>query len=248
MTIRSFLSLTATISIIVLSSTSAIAEPIVQSIPTTQKPNSQLDFNMLLNAFFKADEQATRLALNQNLEIVSSQLGNNLFRAKELGFGTDPKSARIQPKALPFFIFYVGLKNLREFDPGKETSDLLIFTNQLLFPVEIKNKVESSVTIRLLEEHGEMSKTDQPTGWRITRWGRPKLIKQLTEILPPHTQGILVSIPSLNRNFLGYVDDTDLKLVPLASDYLFTKGRPLPAKEAFLKLTPEANNAGDSPR
>jgi hypothetical protein len=250
MTIRSFLSLTAAISIIVLSSTNIIAEQIAPSITTIKKPRGQLDFSTLLNDFFKNDEGATYKALEQNLKIVSLQLGKNLSRAQELGFGTDPTSAEIPPKALPFFIFHVGLNDLRNFDPGKEPSDLLMFTNQLLFPVKIKgkDKVASSVTVRLLEEHEKMNQKDQETGWRITRWGRPKLINQLTEILPPDKLGILVAIPSLNRKFFGYVDDTELKLVPLVSDYLFTKGIALPAKEAFLKLVPEAKNAGNSPR
>ncbi len=250
MTIRSFLSLTTTISILVLSSSSAIAEQI-DSLATIKKPNSQLDFSKLLNDFFKGDESATRLALKEGLRIVSSQLGDKdkLSRAQELGFGTDPTSAEIPSKALPFFIYHVGLKDLRNFDSGKETSDLLMFTNQLLFPVHTKDKDNaSSVTVRLLGEHEEMNQKDQETGWRITRWGRPKLINQLTEILPRNTQGILVTIPSLNRKFLGYVADTDLKLVPLVSDYLFTKGIPLPAKEVFLKLVLEAKSVDDRPR
>ena len=65
---------------------------------------------------------------------------------------------------------------------------------------------------------------------------------------PPNSLAILVSIPSLNRNFLGYEDATDIKLVPLRSDRLFKKGEALSANEVFLRLVPEAMSVDDRPR
>jgi hypothetical protein len=245
MTIRSFLSLTAAISILVLGSAPASADQTAHPTLTLAKPNGQSDFSIRLNDFFTDSDRA---ALQDNLTAVSSQLSNNLLRAQELGFGTDPKSARIPPKPLPFLLFHVGLKELQNFDPGKETSDLLIFTNQLLFPVEIKGKVTSSVTVRFLGKQDKADRSDKETGWRITRWGRPKLIHQLTEILPPDTQGFLVSIPSLNRKFLAYVKDADLKLVPVAPRPPFKETAAVSAKKVFLDLVPEANTVDGSPR
>ncbi len=251
MTIRLFLFLATSISILALPCTNVVAKPIDQPTQTIKQPTGQLDFSNFLNAFFNNNVPATRQILDLKLEEVTSQLGNNLSRAEELGFGTNPKEATVPNNTLPFLIFHVGLNDLRNFDPSKEASDLLIFTNQLLFPVEIKNKVASSVTVRLFETHNKSNQKDQATGWQISRWGLPKLIGHLDRLmkkLPPETLGILVSIPSLNYNFLGYVEDADLKLVRLAPDQSSKEIAPLPAKKVFLDLVQEAKSVDGSPR
>lgn len=251
MTVRSFLCLTTAISILALACTNVFAAQIDQYIPPNKTPKGQLDFTNLLNVFFKDDELATRQVLDQRLATVSSQLETNLLRAQELGFGTNPKEVKIPHNAIPFLMFHVGLNDLCNFGPDKEASDLLMFTNQLLFPVEIRNKVSSSVTVRLPGANKGLTQQDQETDWSITRWGLPKLIRQLDELakgLPPETLRILVSIPSLNRSFLGYLDGANLKLVPLGLDHLTEAQKPLSAKEVFLGLVQEAKHVNGNPR
>lgn len=171
---------------------------------------------------------------------------------RELGFEPDKeidmqKAEEFLKRAFP--IFEVSLNDLRDFAPGKEANKLLSDTCQLLIPIEVDKEVRTSVTIRFIPgTQGEGDKKENGVGWRLTRWGLPKLIGQLTEKLPPKTRGILVSIPALNRNFLGYKDETDIKLVPLVPDRLFEKGTPLSAKEVFLRLVPEAESVDDGPR
>lgn len=174
--------------------------------------------------------------------------------AQELGFTTGTEGARLRQDAFP--IYEVGLKDLRDFTPEKGANNLLTDTHQLLFPVEVKSEVKSSVTVRSTTNQTQgIGQTDRTKEWRPTRWGLPKLIvhltteqKRLNERLPGLKGFRLVSIPSLNRNFLGYEDNADLKLVPLVSDHLFTAGKPLSTREVFLSLIPEAKSVDGSPR
>ncbi|HMS82250.1 MAG TPA: hypothetical protein PKD12_01195 [Nitrospira sp.] len=245
MTTRAVLSLAAAISLFVLSGTTAIADQTAPPTVTIKKPHGEFDFMRLPNDFFTDGTQAL---LQDNFKAVSSQFSSNLPRAQELGFGTDPTSARIPPRALPFLLFHVGLKDLQDFSPSKEISDLLTFTNQVLLPVEVDGKITSSVTFRFLGNQVKTGQRDKETGWRVTRWGRPKLIRQLTERLPPGTLGILVSIPALNRTFGGYVEGADLKLVPLVSPHPANDKTPVSAKEVLLGLVHEAKSVDGSPR
>ncbi len=174
--------------------------------------------------------------------------------AQELGFTTGTEGAMLRQDAFP--IYEVSLKDLRAFTPEKEVNALLTDTHQLLFPIEVKNEVKSSVTVRPVANRREkIGQTDQKKEWHPARWGLPKLIKQLTteqkrlnEKLPGLKGFRLVSIPALNRNFLGYEDNADLKLVPLASDRPFTAGKSLSIREVFLSLIHEAKSVSGSPR
>lgn len=170
--------------------------------------------------------------------------------AKELGFDTGIKDAKV--RKTPFPMFEVGLNDLRNFALGKEVNNLLSFTHQLLFPVEVDNQVKSSVTIRFVHDTpGETEQKEKETGWRLTRWGLPNLIRQLTkehDRLKTQKPGFLVSIPALNRTFLGYEDNTVIKLIPLTNDYLFKAGKSYLAQDVFEWLSAEAESVDDSPR
>ncbi len=155
-----------------------------------------------------------------------------------------------------FRIFHVSLRDLRDFVPSKTAQNLLVDTHQLLFPIKINGKDKLSVTVRsVLHRENRPEHQAQMKEWRPTRWGLPNLTSQLTaeqkhinDKIPNSKNFRLVSIPSLNRNFLGYEDDTGIKLVPLVSDGLFKEGTPLSANEVFLRLVPEAKGVDDSPR
>ena len=105
------------------------AAQIDQSLPSTNKADSR--FKLKLNTLFKNGKVVTQQDTQDNLNIVWSLFGGNLSRAQELGFGTDPTAAK--PSLTPFPIFHVSLKDLRDFTPGKEAFELLVFTNKLLF-------------------------------------------------------------------------------------------------------------------
>ncbi|CUS37105.1 exported hypothetical protein [Candidatus Nitrospira nitrosa] len=175
--------------------------------------------------------------------------------AQELGFTTGTAGAKLRQDAFP--IYEVRLEDIQNFTPNKDAKKLLVRTPQLLFPIEVQNEVRSSITVRstINQPRGIEQTADQETRWRPTRWGLPKLIARLTTERKRLDDKIsrlkgfrLVSIPALNRNFLGYEDNADLKLVPLVSDHLFTAGKPLSTREVFLSLIPEAKSVDGSPR
>jgi hypothetical protein len=213
-------------------------------------------------------EGAQRVSLEKGLQIISQLLikipkeGNReMFEkhAQQLGFKLDDqidisRAAEFLRNAFP--IFEVSLKNLRDFAAGKDVNSLLFDTCQRLIPIQVDKEVKSSVTIRLVPgTQGEVGQKEKEAGWRPTRWGLPRLTDQLTrtqkrlQAKNPGLQGFrLVSIPSLNRNFLGYEEDTDLKFVPLVPDRLFKNEEPLSANEVFLSLSQEAQKVDDLPR
>lgn len=153
-------------------------------------------------------------------------------------------------------IFHVDLKELQKFARGQIATSLLVDTHQLLFSVKINKDDKLSVMVRSVPIGKKTPESHtQGTHWRPTRWGLPNLTRQLAteqkrikEQNPALKDFSLISIPSLNRNFLGYDGDTGLQLVPLVSDQLFEKGKPLSADKAFLILSQEAKSVDGSPR
>ncbi len=154
-------------------------------------------------------------------------------------------------------IFHVSLRDLRDFAPGQTERNLLIDTQQLLFPVKIGNDERFSVTVRAITSHtkGTAEHQAQRISWRPTKWGLPNLTRRLRsqqKCVNDSSSNIkefsLVSIPSLNRNFLGYEDNGEIKLISLVSDQGCEPGKPLSANKVFLDLVQEAKGVGDSPR
>lgn len=193
--------------------------------------------------------------------------------ALELGFKPGYKVPNIEKikefveKVFP--IFEVTLNDLRNYAPGKDVSDLLSDTCQLLIPIEVEShkevssdnevKASTSITIRFIpdaqgkEGQKEVQK-ENAVGWRLTRWGLPKLVRQLTDQRQQKqkTPGVkdfrLVSVPSLNRHYLGYKENNVVKLVPLFKNDHFIVGEPYLAQEVVGSLSKEANTMGNSPR
>lgn len=210
-------------------------------------------------------QQSPQNAATKGLEIVVKRLKpigidelnrEKIQHAQELGFTTGTEGASLG-KDDAFPIYEVSLKDLRSFTADKEVNSVLVDTHQILFPIEVKGVVSSSVTVRSTIKRMERTgQVDQGEFWQPTRWGLPKLIVQLTiakkDRLNENGSGLsgfrLVSIPALNRNFLGYKDATGIKLVPLAADQLLEARKPWSAREIFLSLAPEAKRVDGSPR
>ena len=206
-------------------------------------------------------QQSPQNAATKGLEIVVKRLKpigidelniEKIQHAQDLGFTTGTESASLGKDEFP--IYEVSLRDLRSFTADKEVNNLLVDTHQILFPIEVKGVVSSSVTVRsAIKRTDGIEQVDQGELWRPTRWGLSKLIAQLTiakkDRLNENGSELrdfwLVSIPALNRNFLGYKDATGIKLVPLVPDKSL---EPLPAKQALLDLVPEAKSVDGSPR
>lgn len=175
----------------------------------------------------------------------------NVKHAQELGFEPDDTINRAEPLLADAFpIFEVNLNDLRDFAPGKEVKNLLLYTHQLLIPIRVDNTVRSSLTIRFVPDaQGEVEQKGKGASWRLTRWGLPILIRQLTDAqrkLTTQKPGFLLSFQALNRNFFGYEENAVIRLVPLAKDHHFTVGEPYLAQDVFKWLSEEAMSVDDS--
>lgn len=200
-------------------------------------------------------EDALR-AIPSGLAILKEILKADKRHAQELGFLIDKgttedilKDIIMGSKLHAYPVFEIRLNDLRAFSPGSDVEQLLFYTNQLLLSIGADKGTQTSLTIRFL--HNEQDGTEQKPGtitWRPTRWGRPNLIDHLTKAQHNRPLGFLVSIPSLNKNFLGYKDETVIKLVPLAKDHLLTEGQSYLAEDVFTWLSVEAKSVDNSPR
>lgn len=153
-------------------------------------------------------------------------------------------------------VFHVRLKDLRDFAPGQGERNLLIDTQQLLFPVKIGNDNKFSIAVQSVPRKNEpLDHQARAISWRPTKWGLPNLTRRLStqqnclrDRRPDAKEYSLVSIPALNRKFLAYEDHGGVKLIPLVSGEKCATGEPLSANKVFLDLVQEAKSVGDSPR
>lgn len=238
-------------------------------------PNSQLDPERYKESFKIAETVLSRLSQKLNLQgndDAQAAVDNGLYILWQL-LKDDPeqaptlfeswlsktkqndgevwiiKAASTWLKSA-FPVFHIHLDALKNFQPDDNAGDLLVFTNRLLLPISLEdNQVQTSITIRLTQNERDKSEVT----WRPTRWGQKNLTRLLAEAqkhLPQTKQsGFLVSVPALNRNFLGYLDNTAIKLVPLTTDQLFKQSEPVSVKDALGKLSEEAMNVdGRRPR
>jgi hypothetical protein len=221
------------------------------SVIATREP-AQIDQSLDQLAPLDAAAKGLRIVVKRLEPIGINELDAEKIRhARELGFKNGTEGASLGKDAFP--IYEVSLRDLRSFTADKDVNNLLVDTHQILFPIEVNGEVSASVTVRSAIKRTEgTEQVDQEELWRPTRWGLYNLITQLTterKRLNNDTAGLkdfrLVSIPALNRNFLGYEDGTDIKLVSLVPQKHL---EPFPAKQVFLDLVPEAKSVDGRPR
>lgn len=207
-----------------------------------------------------------RTAVDRGFQILLQLLKDKPEQAPELGFplkqelkiedleGLIMEAKKALINAFP--VFEIHLDALQSYSPGANTEHLLVFTNQLLLPISAETqRARSSLTIRLtLNKQDKVENSYPEITWIPTRWGQKNLIRTLTEEqnVAPATRkpGFLVSIPSLNRNFLGYKENKTVKFVPLADDQLLNlkKGESLLAEKVLEKIAEEARSVDERPR
>lgn len=198
----------------------------------------------------KSKDDAQGIANDGLRTILPHLLAGDAKHAQQLGFEMDVIDQDIELLPNVFPIYEVGLNQLHAFTPNINPKALLTYSNQLLLPIGTNKRALSSVTVRFISSGvNEINQPVKNEGWRPARWGRPNLIRRLMkEQKQLKTQGFLVSIPSLNRNFLGYEDDNVIKLIPLAKDYLFEAGESYLASDVFKQISAEAMGVDGSPR
>jgi len=206
------------------------------------------------------NREGAQRAIARGFDILQELLKPDKTHAQELGFLIDKGTIEdiVQDiikggKLRAYPVFEIQLDDLRTFSPGSDVNQLLVYTSQILLSIGTKKQAQTSLTIRFTDNEQDGTEPKQGTlTWRPTRWGRSNLIHQLTEAQnQPATQnkpGFLVSIPSLNKNFLGYKDKTVIKLIPLVKDHLLKEGEPYLAEDVFTWLSAEAKSMDGSPR
>ncbi|MDR4465872.1 MAG: hypothetical protein MRJ66_16570 [Nitrospira sp.] len=192
------------------------------------------------------DKAGATQAITAGLKLLPEILKDPV-QAQKLGFSATPGPKNIEDEGFP--IIEIRRDDLRHFYPGANVSGLLIYTNQVILPVD-----QASLTIRFsIEKKDKPGPESAALAWRPVRWGQPKLISQLKnaqKLNPGAKPGFLASVPSLNRDFLGYKDADALKLIPLFDDRLlhFTNGQAIVAEKVFERLAEEARSMDERPR
>ena len=164
---------------------------------------------------------------------------------KQMGFES-PEEVRMAKLGQPLRDFMVRLDQLKEYQPGSDPNALLSGGNQAMYPLFIKKKVRSSITI------GERSGK-----WKAVSFGGANFIKLLNNILTKSVEAtglslssyFIVRVPALNLSFLGYRIDNKLMLVPLLDEpqFNFKAGVSMPADTVFKTILPAAREHNGLP-
>jgi hypothetical protein len=210
------------------------------------RANAGQDIVTTLEAYAAARDSLWRI-----IEIASREVLPELVKtdeiARELGFASIKDvipefHEKARASNVPFLVFDVNSETLR--NPAMNALDVPYFANQIMFPLTVNGETKSSITVRIAD----------PKRGRVTRWGSRKLIVELVKRRSEHAgkQSFLVRVPSLNRNYLGFIDGPPasrrLRLVQLFRDQYFKAGETLPAAQVFARLSAEANRMSDAPR
>ncbi|MDO8803770.1 MAG: hypothetical protein Q7R35_05015 [Elusimicrobiota bacterium] len=165
---------------------------------------------------------------------------------RQMGF-EDPEEVRTATLGAPLQDFIVRLDKLKNYAPGGRLDELLTATDQVVYPVLVKGRVRSSITI---------SKTGG--SWQAVSFGGPNFIKLISGTLEENTKATrlasseyqVVRVPSLNLFFLGFRLNNELMFVPVADNarLKFRAGAGIKAENVFSAILPEASAHDGLPR
>jgi hypothetical protein len=165
---------------------------------------------------------------------------------KRMGF-EDPEEVRMATLGAPLQDFIVRLDKLKNYAPGGRLDELLKATDQVIYPVLVKDQVRSSITI---------SKTGE--SWKAVSFGGPNFIKLISGTLAENTKTTrldssayqVIRVPSLNLFFLGFRLNNELIFVPVTDNarLKFKAGAGMKAENVFSALLPEAKAHNGLPR
>jgi hypothetical protein len=162
---------------------------------------------------------------------------------KDIGFNSLEEVADAQLGS-PLHLYNVPLVQLQQFQHGDDPNNLLADTGRVIFPLTVKGRFKSSLTV--------VESSLSVKGWkgsRVTRKGFPRLIGEI-EKLKTSSSSFIVSIVPLGLVFLG--DHKAGRLVMTVIDenpYLELKaGDEYDAAEIFGKIVPYAKHRFESDR
>jgi hypothetical protein len=187
-----------------------------------------------------ADAQS---AATQSLATFRQLVNDQNF--KELGFESRDEAASAT-LGEPLRVLFVGLNQLRAYQPGSDPSALLTDFNQLSYPVMVRDQVRSSVVV---EQVGGK--------WKTASLGNGALARQVAAVRKAPTapagsaggtdQQVLVHVAALGLHFYGQRVDNKLMLTPLAAypQLNLRAGAAMPAEEVFTALVSAARAISD---
>ena len=165
---------------------------------------------------------------------------------RQMGFES-PEEVHSATLGTPIQDFMVRLDRLKKYEPGSKPYELLTATSQVIYPVLVKDKVRSSITI---------SKTKE--SWQAVSFGGPNFVKLVSSTLMEsskvtgldYSSYFIVRVPSLNLFFLGFRSNNELMLVPLMDDtrLKFKAGVSMKAERVFSTILPDAKAHDGLPR
>lgn len=183
--------------------------------------------------------EAARAALDTFGRLVSEE------NYAQLGFDS-PREVQQAELGEPLMEYMIRLDALQGYQEGSDPEELLVPTQQLIYPVVVGGKVRSAVT--LSKASGE---------WKVVGFGKPMLARLLDEQRSSlesargtaATPAFAVRIPALNVYFLGTREDSRLLFTPLFDDSRIDlkKGEAVPAGEVLQRLAPIARELEDVP-
>jgi len=189
-------------------------------------------------------ESETRDVATQAL--VTFQKIGNQTNFKAMGF----ESADEMTNATlgnPLSVYMVELGDLRAYQGGSDPNKLLKPIDKVIYPVNVKDEVRSSIVLQKGKE-----------GWKASDFGGANFARLVTRARDesakatglPATGYFVVQVPSLNAYFLGYHQNDKLMLVSLADDPALNlrAGAPLPAEQVFGDLVPFAQKYNGLPQ
>jgi len=202
-----------------------------------RKASTQTDANQAAQrqeTFGDAQSAATA-----SLAVFRKLVNNQNYR--DLGFESVEEAASAT-LGTPIPVVFVRLDQLREYREGTDLNSILSQSNQMNFPVMVRDQVRSSVVV------------DQADGkWKIGTLGNGALAKQLAALRPGQpapggsTQQALVHFGALAIYFLGERTDNKWMLKSLSDnpDLNLGAGKAVPAEEVFTRVAPIAKALHD---
>ena len=157
---------------------------------------------------------------------------------KQMGFES-PDEIKNAILGTPIEDYMVRLDTLKEYKVGSKADTLLTKTNQFIYPVLVKEKVRSSITISKSKEQ-----------WKAVSFGGSNFVKLVSRRLKDSSKAtgldissyFSVRVPALNLFFIGYRTKRGLMLIPLMDDtrLKFKAGESMKAEKVFSAILPAA--------
>jgi len=172
----------------------------------------------------------------QALETLGLMVNENNFMRMGFKSVQETKTAQL---GTPFQEFTIELGQLKTYEPGTNSDQLLDGGHIAYFPVNVQTETRSSIML--------VKEKDQ---WKAVSYGSANLIKLLASNRNrlqratglPNSSFFVVRIPAMNLYFVGYRMNQQLMLSPILdnTEYKFKSGIPVSGEDAFRTLLPYA--------